>query len=139
MIVYPDDNYNSWISEGDAERYFTGRLHADPWNDADCFQQEQALRTAFRSLQELTLNINDLDSDDQDKQDALLNILKQAQCEQALHELKHDLDSHNAQSLSLGGLLSVKLTQDSQPVRYAERALAALRSYLSVKTVTRTR
>jgi hypothetical protein len=29
LTVYPLDNYDSWISQADAEDYFSGRLHAD--------------------------------------------------------------------------------------------------------------
>jgi hypothetical protein len=29
MIVYPDDNFDSWISEDDAGTYFETRLNAE--------------------------------------------------------------------------------------------------------------
>ena len=32
MIVYPTANYNSWISESDAEDYFENHLNAGSWD-----------------------------------------------------------------------------------------------------------
>ena len=132
MIVYPDDNYDSWISEDDADTYFEGRLNVDEWLGAE--QPEAALMTAFRSLNELSLDLSDLEEDED-----LLTALKQAQCEQALHELKHDLSTAKVQGVSLGGLLSVKFSGDQRPPRYSDRALAILRPYVTGRTVTRTR
>ena len=70
----------------------------------------------------------------------ILYCLKRAQCEQALHELIHDLDNPKISSLSLGGMLSVKISANqTPPPRHSERALAILRPYILGKTVTRTR
>ena len=74
MIVYPDDNYDSWIDEDAAGTYFETRLNADPW-DA-CSNREAALITAFHSLNELDLTVDPTDS-------ATLDALKRAQLGQA--------------------------------------------------------
>ena len=144
LIVYPTENYNSWISGDGADEYFENRLNADEWATANT---ETALITAFSSLAELDLDI-EFDSDkllsdtaysDSEKAE-ILSDLQQAQCEQALHELKHDLDSLNISRMSLGGLLSVNFpaNQDQTP-RYSERCLAILRPYIMARTVARTR
>jgi 2-hydroxy-3-keto-5-methylthiopentenyl-1-phosphate phosphatase len=132
MIVYPDENYDSYISLADAETYFTSRLSADEWDAANDGIKEAALQTAFRSLSELSLDI-DLDEDE-----TPLEILKNAQCEQALHELKHDLDSQNLSSVMLGSNLSVKFHKE-KPSRYSERTMALVRPLIIMRTVTRTR
>ena len=131
LIEYPTEDYNSYISEDDADEFFEFRLNADSW-DA-CGNKEAALITAFNSLAELNLDIDPTETDQ-------LDILKQAQCEQALHELNNDLDSPNISRMSLGGLLSVNFpaNQDQTP-RFSERCLAILRPYLSARTLTRTR
>ena len=70
----------------------------------------------------------------------ILDCLQRAQAEQALHELKNDLDAQAISSVSFGGLLSVKIPADqTPPPRHSERALAILRPYLVARTVTRTR
>jgi hypothetical protein len=137
LIVYPDEDYESWVSLEDAETYFEGRLNADHWLRLDSLDQEAALRTAFRSLSELTLDLTDLEITD--RQAALLKALGQAQCEQALYELVRDLDGQQAESVSLGGLLSAKFPERKKTERYSERALAILRHYLSVPSVKRFR
>ena len=144
FIEYPTTDYNSWISEDEADEYFESRLNADEWNTANT---EAALITAFNSLAELDFDI-EFDSDkllsdtaytDSEKTE-ILNVLKMAQAEQALHELVHDLDSPNISGLSLGGLLSVKIPQNqTPPPRYSERCLAILRPYIVARTVSRTR
>ena len=147
MIVYPAENYDSWISEADADTYFDTRLNADKWDTAS---KEVALQTAFRSLQELDLDIDFEDEAEGDLTLAasytatetakILKALEQAQCEQCLHELNHELDSPLLDTLSLGGLLSVKLpTKQTPPPRYSPRALAILRPYLVARSVTRIR
>ena len=145
MIVYPNTDYDSWISEDLADVYFETRLNADTWFAAA--NKEAALMTAFRSLAELNLNLT-LDDDGIMSSDVYTDIeaetilaaLKQAQCEQALHELIHDLDNPNIAGLSLGGLISVKLpVNQTPPLRYSERALLILRPYIVAQTVTRTR
>lgn len=130
MIVYPDDNYDSWISWADASDYFQTRLNVNEWHSGN---QAVALQTAFRSLNELDLDI------DLEKDETPLSALKQAQCEQALHELKNDLELPNLQALGLGGMFSVRLSDDNKPSRYSERAMAILRPYVVARTVTRTR
>lgn len=141
LIVYPEANYNSWISQDDADAYFEGRLHADAWTGADGDEPVAALQTAFRSLQELTVNLDDLDSDDQDEADALLLALQQAQCEQALHELKFDIDAATVKSVSLGGLLSASFMSgpEATPDRFSSRALAMLLAYRTIRTISRIR
>lgn len=137
LTVYPTDNYNSWISEADAEEYFDTRLYAEEWDSSH--DQEAALLMAFRSLAELNIDLTDLDSSDADTAAAILAALQEAQCEQALHELKNDLQANTAQAVGLAGLISVKFQPQDHPARYSERALAILRPYLSVHTITRTR
>ena len=127
MIIYPDENYTSWISEDDADEYFETRLNAAEWDAAD---PEMALQTAFRSLNELDLDI-DLDEDE-----SPLQALKQAQCEQAIHELKNELDNQSLESMNLSGGLPVKI---KPAPRYSERALAILRPYIVMPTVSRLR
>lgn len=147
LIEYPETGYNSWINESDADEYFETRLNADAWDTAN---KEAALQTAFNSLNELNLNIEfkdeaegdlTLSSDYTDVEAAkILDCLKRAQCEQCLHELKHDLDSPKITGLSLGGVLSVKLPANQEtPSRHSERALSILRPYILGRTVTRTR
>ena len=52
--------------------------------------------TAYRSLQELDIFIDLSDTD-------ALQAIKQAQLEQALHEIRHDLGGLQAQPVSIGG------------------------------------
>jgi hypothetical protein len=125
MIVYPTDNYNSFISLGDANLYFGNRLYSDEFFNAD--DREVALITAFRSLNELDITIDPTVA-------AELQAVKDAQCEQALYELKMDLDQQ-FDSLAIPDL---KVTKKEMP-RYSERALAILRPYMSARTVTVTR
>jgi len=145
LIEYPEDGYNSWLDEDSADELFEDRLNAEAWETAS--NAEAALVTAFRSLAELDLDI-EFDSDkllsdttysDSERAEILL-ALQQAQAEQALHEIKNDLDSPNLSRLSLGGLLSVNFpaNQDQTP-RYSERCLAILRPYIVARTVSRSR
>ena len=144
FIEYPTEDYNSWIDEDSADEYFESRLNADEWDTAN---KETALQTAFNDLKELDLNVqladdktlSDTAYTDSERAEILL-ALQQAQAEQALHELKYDLDSPNISGLSLGGLLSVKIPQNqTPPSRYSERTLSILRSYIRSRTLTRTR
>ncbi len=113
MIVYPESGYNSFISEDDADEYFETRLNTSAW---DTTNKEAALMTAFRSLQELGIDLTDTDS---------LAAIKQAQCEQALHELICDLDAQPISSFSLGGSLSIKFPESKAlPDRFSKRAFA---------------
>ena len=139
LTIYPDDSFDSWASYDEADSYFDGRINTDPWDRVDAIVQERSLKTAFRSMSELTIDLSDIDSADEDVVNALLMALKQAQCEQALHELRHDIDGQRAESISLAGLLSVKLPPDDPPPRYSDRSLAILRQYLYVPTVSRLR
>ncbi|MBC2713594.1 MAG: hypothetical protein HGJ94_22160 [Desulfosarcina sp.] len=131
MIVYPTSGYDSFVSVNDADTYFETRLHADDWLTAD---GEIALMVAYRSLQELDIFIDLTDAD-------ALQAIKLAQCEQALHEIRYDLDELQAQSVSLGGLVSVKLDRSNgeKPPRYSQRALAILKPYLRAPVISRIR
>lgn len=131
MIVYPDANYNSWISEDDADTYFETRLDSEPWIAAG--NKEAALITAFQSIDELYMLIDPVKADN-------LNALKQAQCEEALHELRYNINGLSISSLTFGGLLSVKVPENQLPTtRYSRRALAILRPFLIAPSKTRTR
>lgn len=121
MIVYPDEGYNSFISQYDAEAYFENRLHSDEWFTND---PQTALITALRSLQELNITIDPTVA-------AQLQAVKDAQCEQALHELKADID----QQVNLLELPDLKVKKKELP-RYSERALAILRPYITMQTIT---
>jgi hypothetical protein len=132
LIIYPDTNYNSWISEDDADLYFETRLNADSWDTAN---KEAALITAFQSLAELNLTIDPTESEQ-------LKALQEAQLEQSLHELINGTDdSVGISSLSLGGgLLSIKVPESKTPASgHSKRVLAILRSYLSGRSIKRTR
>lgn len=144
MIVYPNTNYDSWISEDGADIYFETRLNAERWDVAN---KEAALTTAFRSIGELNLDIlfkvdkTFADSYTDIEKAELLKDLQDGQCEQALHELIHDLDNPPITGLSLGGLLSVKIPDKNQgpPSRYSSRALSLLRPYILARFMTRIR
>ena len=132
LSVFPTENYNSFVSEADADAYFETRLHASAWDAAS--DKEAALMTAFRSLTELNIVITD-------SSDAgTLQALARSNAEQALWELRHDSDEMQASSVSLGGLVSVKLKNDGQkPPRFSPRALGMLKPYLRAPVISRTR
>ena len=144
MIVYPTTDFDSWISEEDADSYFETRLNTDEWDS--CTIKEATLQTAFRSLAELDLNI---EFDDEglisettytaSEIAAILKDLQQAQLEQALWELKHDLDSLAVENVSLGGMLSFKFNEGEKPERYSPRTIQILRPYIQIGVVSRTR
>ncbi|MCB2191779.1 MAG: hypothetical protein KQI62_09455 [Deltaproteobacteria bacterium] len=145
MIVYPESGYESWLSEAEADAYFATRLNVDEWTAATSDLKLRALQTAFRSLQEFAFEIN-FDADgtladtySDEHAEAILKALQESQCEQALHELKHDLENLTANSVSLGGLLSVKLSSDAKPERYSPRAVAILRPLIKARAVSRYR
>ncbi|BBO73872.1 hypothetical protein DSCW_12890 [Desulfosarcina widdelii] len=121
MIVYPATGYNSFISTDDAENYFEGRLYSEEFITSPA--QEAALITAFHAINALDVTIDATDT-------AQLQALKNAQCEQALHELRTDLD---AQVKTLG-LPDLKIQQPERP-RYSERAMDFLRPYMTVRTI----
>ena len=139
LVLYPEDDYTSWINVSDAEDYFDSRMNKRDWSNLDYLDQRSALSTAFRSLGELTLDLSDLDSGTDAEKATLLQALKHAQCEQTMHELSRDLDNQQAQNVSLAGLVSVKFQETKKPTRYSERALAILRPYLSLPSVKRIR
>ena len=137
MPVYPADDYESWISIEDADTYFESRLNSDAWINLDYDPDKSiALRHAFRVLMMLPLTIDELDTINAA---TLLRALGQAQCEQALHELKSDLDAQSATSVSIGGLLSVKMPEKKKWDRFSERAIAILRPWLSLPNIKRFR
>ena len=130
LIKYPTTDYNSWVTEEEADEYMESRLHASKWDSAD---KAAALLTAFRALNTLDITIDPTVS-------AELEALEEAQMEQALHMITVDVDAPPLSSLSLGGLLSVQLPADQQaPKRYSARAMELLAPYMSVKVITRTR
>ena len=47
MIVYPLENYDSWISQDDADEYFLTRLNASEWDAGDT---ESALVVSNKEL-----------------------------------------------------------------------------------------
>jgi len=126
MIVYPLDNYDSFLSVEDADTYFVSRLGSSEYISSSI--PETALVTAFRSISELDVTIDPTDA-------VQLQAIKDAQCEQALHELKNDLDSAGFGYLSIPG---IQITQKKAP-RYSERALAILRPYMTARTVSMVR
>lgn len=149
MITYPSSGYDSWISVADAEAYLATHLRVDEWDalSSDA-EKEIALQTAFRSIKGLDLSITFDDDDDlisstaytTTEQGKILTALEGAQCEQALHELKFDVDGQAVKSVSLGGALSFTLNSgEEKPPRYSERALAILRPYLRARTLSRFR
>lgn len=121
MIVYPTTGYNSFISVADAETYLSERLYSEDFLTAD--DQEAALVTAFHAISALDVEIDATDA-------AQLAALKYAQAEQALHELRTDLD---AQVKTLG-LPDLKIQQPERP-RYSDRAMNHLRPYMKAPTV----
>ncbi|MBW2593395.1 MAG: hypothetical protein JRE58_10435 [Deltaproteobacteria bacterium] len=146
VTVYPDSGYNSYISRIDAVTYFEGRIHSDEFLGTDLdlvyvTEQTAALLTAFRTLQELSYNIeydDDLVIDTATYTAAqiatILKALQNAQCEQALYELKLDSD----QQFSYLGIPNLQMTKKEMP-RYSPRALAILGPYVYQPTISVTR
>lgn len=124
MIVYPAASYNSFISLDDADTYFQTRLNAEKYTTQGDPIQTAALITAFRSINELDLTIDPTAADQ-------IQALKDAQCEQALHELRKDLDSQNPPAYLP---IDLKYMKNKELPRYAQRALAMLRPYLQAPT-----
>ena len=125
LIVYPAGGCNSFVSVEDATAYFSNRLNSGDFLDAD--DPDSALVTAFRALNELTVTIDPTDA-------AQLKALKDAQCEQALHELHANIDEP-VSFLSIPGLQVKK----PEAPRFSDRALGILRPYMSAPVVTRIR
>jgi hypothetical protein len=46
LIAYPSANANSYVSNADADTYFSDRLNSDKWTGSDETTQDQALVTA---------------------------------------------------------------------------------------------
>jgi hypothetical protein len=129
LIVYPNENYNSWISEEDGDAYFENRLHSSEWDSSN---KEVALQTAFRDLS-LLLNLDiDLENDE-----SPLPVLKAAQCEQALYLLKNEVDSKTVDSISLTPSFFVRLGK--REARLSPNAMTILHPYIIAKTIARTR
>ena len=129
LVAYPAEDYNSWISEGDADTYFENRLNSDEWNSA---VKEVALITAFRDLNYL-LNLQvDLSTDE-----TPLEVLKTAQCEQTLYLLRQDVDFRSVESMSLSPSFFVKLGKREPRICY--NAIKILSDYLVMKTIARIR
>jgi hypothetical protein len=128
MIVYPSENYDSFVSEEDAEDYFLTRLNSDEWKTEVA---ENALMTAFQTLKTIDMVMDLSDT-------AQLNAIKQAQMEQAYHELVKT-NTEPLESVSLGGLLSVKMDTKKQVGIYSDRALAILKPYMRTQTINRLR
>jgi len=149
LTVYPSESYNSWISYGDACEYFESHVDSDIWHSTPMTPREASLITAFHQLEELGVDLVDLrneisyekyDGFTTTLKDELLNTLKRAQCEQALHILRHGIYSSEVNRFSLGGLLSVSLEKgETSPGDYSERCLAVLHSYIRVKTISKVR
>lgn len=145
LIAYPDAGYNTWIDEDGAKEHFESRVNTDDWLAADAATQAAALLMAFRSLNELDFELWwKLDKTLADRYSAakkseILAALKQAQCEEALHLLRHDVDTWGIQSVSLGGVLFVKLDPSQNPSRHSQRALDILRPILKGRSVARFR
>lgn len=146
LIAYPTTSYNSWLDEDDTLEFFERRLHSDEWDAANYETQITALLQAFRTLDELELDItwNDdrtlSDSYTDDQKSDILEALQRSQCEQALHELKFDTDGPEVQSVGLGGLLNIKFPNSGKSVpRFSERAISILRPLIKARSVNRFR
>ncbi|MGB5219313.1 MAG: hypothetical protein WBN66_13570 [Smithella sp.] len=116
MIVYPAASYDSFVSLNDAIAYFRTRLHSDEFLSGNNPTQQAALLTSFRSISELDLTIDSTEA-------GQIQALKNAQCEQALHELKEDIDSQNVNVFAMSGIR----TEKKELPRYSQRAMAILR------------
>ena len=127
MVIYPNENFDTFVSMGEAESYMRSRLHSGAYTSADNVDKLAAIKTAFRALSELDIT---LDPDDTDQTKAL----KTAQCEQALYEIKHDTDNQFQYLMTAGVMMSKK-----EASRYSERALALLRPYIRAASVSRFR
>lgn len=126
ITVYPSSNYNSFISVTDAVAYFGTRLNSGKFISATGTVQGAALTTAFRSINELDLTIDPTDT-------VQTKALRDAQCEQALHELRKDLDVQ--QFPYSFAPKDIQLTNYKELPRYSQRAMAILRPYLSAPSI----
>jgi hypothetical protein len=129
MIVYPNENYDSWISEDEADIFFEKRLNSSEWNNAD---KEAALIMAFNDIN-LLLNLDvDLLNDE-----TPLPVLKAAQAEQALYLLKTEIDTRSLDAINLGSGLYIKL--GGREPRIARQVLEILTEYIAIRTIERIR
>lgn len=129
MKVYPEDGYESWISEAEADIFFEKRLHSSEW---DTFDREAALIMAFNDIN-LLLNLDvDLSEDE-----TPLPVLKAAQAEQALYLLKTEVDSRKLDAINLGSGLYIKL--GNREPRIARQVLEILTEYIAIRTIERWR
>ena len=140
LTVYPADSYDSWISLTDANEYMLKRLHSDTWTGTLDDELIMALQMAFRTMQELNIDLDYFTTGTTDQAAALLVALKRAQCEQALYELENSESARDVSSLGLDGLVNVKFDKGTGKVsRYSERAVAILRDYLKGNVTNRFR
>jgi len=141
LVAYPTTDYNSYISVADADTYFGTRLNVTEWTGETADNKAIALQQAFRTINGLNLTIT-FDSDDEiydDDDGYKLDALEEAQCEQSLWELKHNIDDPDFKSISVGGDLKLDFKDTARPSRIAPRALEALRDYLRAAVKTRVR
>lgn len=132
MIVFPTVGFNSYIDVDYADEYFTTRIRGDAWFALSDDQKEIALISAYRKLCLLSLSV-ELNSYD------FLSSVSQAQCEQALYEVKNDLDQP-ATNISKVDLDGVSIDwKSSQVKQYSEMAMALLSGFLTIRTVKRGR
>ena len=130
LIKYPTTDYNSFVTEEEADAFFETHLHASKWDSGN---KEAALLQAFRSISALDITIDPTVT-------AELAAIAEAQMEQALYEMTVDVHAPPLSSMNLGGILSVKLPSSQQaPKRYSTRAMEILSPYMSVTVVNRTR
>ena len=146
LVKYPVTGFNSWLNEDDAAEYFETRLNCAEWDAAGSDDQISALLMAFNALDELTFDIewNNArtlsDSYTTEQKADILEALQRAQCEQALHELRFDLDGPDVGAITLGGLVSVKFPNGQKsPPRYSPRAMGILRPLIKARSVSRFR
>ena len=140
LTVYPTDNYDSWISLTDANEHMLKRLHSDTWTGTLDDELIMALQMAFRTMQELNIDLDYLTTGTTDQAAALLVALKRAQCEQAFYELENSEAARDVSSLGLDGLVNVKFDKGTGKVsRYSDRAVAILRDYLKGNVTNRFR
>ena len=129
LTVYPTENYDSFVSVTEADTYFANKLRGTVWDSADISEREAALRQAFIRINLLNLSSIALIADEG------LTKLKAAQTEQAIHELRYDLDSAS------GGITAVDLDgvkvnwNKSQVQQYPDIVLGLLRNFIQMKIV----
>lgn len=129
LVVYPTESFDSWCTLEEADTYFANRLRGATWDSNEDDQKEAALKQAF-----IRINLLDL-SYPVPILDETLKLLKQSQMEQAVHELRYDLDSVGS-SLSAVDLDGVKVNWKQSEIKpYPEIVISLLRKYIKLKTV----